>query len=153
MNTDDRRESSASGRSDELTQTAEEYLQTIYELSRDGEGECPVRICSLAEKLHVSPSSASRMAQSMALWGYIDFRRYGYITLTDKGRVRGEYLVHRRDTVRRFCAMLGDKNRERAEKVAHFVSAEMLDGMERMMSSARETTESSENNPVCDGDM
>lgn len=123
-----------------LTPAAEEYLEMIYRLSswddcaEDGltSGERPVRICSLAEELHVSPSSASRMAQSMALWGYIDFRRYGYITLTEKGREKGEYLLRRRKAVRLFFDRLcGGECPDNTDRISHFLSAVTVEAIER----------------------
>ena len=123
-----------------LTPAAEEYLEMIYRLSysddcaEDGitSGERPVRICSLAEELHVSPSSASRMAQSMALWGYIDFRRYGYITLTEKGREKGEYLLRRRKAVRLFFDKLcGGECPDNTDRISHFLSAVTVEAIER----------------------
>ena len=121
-----------------LTPAAEEYLEMIYRLSFEddaGKGEIkPVRICTLAEKLHVSPSSASRMAQSMALWGYIDFRRYGYITMTDKGRETGGFFVKRRDTVGRFFEWLcGGKCEDDTDKIAHYLSEDTVSAMEKRM--------------------
>ena len=114
-----------------LTPASEDCLRMIYELSA-GEGgeEVPVRICALAEKLGVSPSSASRMAQSMAVWGYIDFRRYGYITLTDKGRAEGEYLAMRRETVGRFFRELcGGSCADDTDRLSHFVSRDTVAAM------------------------
>lgn len=115
----------------ELTPVAEDYLRMIYLMSfEDDGGGNPVRICALAQRLGVSPSSVSRMAQSMALWGYLDFRRYGYITMTDEGKAHGEYLVLRHDTVKRFFSELcGGTTDSDTDKIEHFVSRRTVDEM------------------------
>lgn len=121
---------------DILTPAAEDCLRMIYTLSRGDDGDdVPVRICALSEKLGVSPSSASRMAQSMAVWGYIDFRRYGYITLTDKGRERGAYLSERREIIGRFFSELcGGSCADDLDRLSHFVSRNTVEAMDEYLS-------------------
>ena len=119
-----------------LTPAAEDYLEMIYRLSFCGEGErVPVRICTLSEKLHVSPSSASRMAQSMAVWGFLDFKRYGYITMTERGREMGEYLIRRHGIVLRFLEWLtgGENVLPETERIEHYLSRETVEAMERRL--------------------
>lgn len=118
-----------------LTPAAEDYLEMIYRLSRNDDGErVPVRICMLAEKLHVSPSSASRMAQSMAVWGYLDFKRYGYIIITDRGREMGEYLVRRHGIVLRFLECLtGKASLVETERIEHYLSPATVEAMENYL--------------------
>ncbi len=115
-----------------MTPAAEDYLEMIYRLSGDYGVPKPVRICDLAAHLHVSPSSASRMAQSMAVWGYIDFKRYGYITMTEKGCGMGQYLIKRHRIVLEFLAWLrggGDYTVE-TERIEHYLSRETVLAME-----------------------
>ena len=127
-----------------MTPAAEDYLEMIFRLANSGEdGHTdtlrPVRIGELAEKLHVSPSSASRMAQTMALRGYIDFKRYGFITLTAEGKDAGEYLIRRHRVVMDFLAWLrGDRECfEEAERIEHHLSRRTVEAMERKMTEAR----------------
>ncbi len=117
-----------------LTPAAEDYLEMIYRLSAvEGEGR-PVRICELSEKLHVSPSSASRMAQSMAVWGYLDFKRYGYITMTEKGEECGEYLMRRHSIVMRFLRWLNmESELTEAERIEHYLSRGTVAAMEKLL--------------------
>ena len=129
----------------ELTPAAEDYLKMIFRMSFDdcqnGAGK-PVRICALAESLHVSPSSASRMAQSMALWGYLDFRRYGFIMMTDLGREHGEYLVRRHDTVEKFfCRLCGGETDVDIEKIEHYVTKGATEAMEKSMAPCDDNSE------------
>ncbi len=113
-----------------MTPAGEDYLMRIYVLS--GEGREPVRIKELSDDLGVSPSSASRMASSMSARGLVNFRRYGYITLTGEGRQLGEYLVWRRDVLIRFLtALRGDRDVEKeAETAEHCLFRDTVRAME-----------------------
>ena len=139
----------AARKNGELTPACEDYLEMIYRISVSGESEIdrengengtaapkPVRICELAEYLHVAPSSASRMAQSMALRGYIDFKRYGFITLTASGMETGAYLIKRHGIVIEFLKWLraGDVLVE-AERIEHYLTRETVCAMESIVKS------------------
>lgn len=118
-----------------LTPAAEDYLEMIYRIASEGERIGPVRICDLASRLSVSPSSASRMAQSMAVWGYVDFKRYGYITLTEKGCEMGKYLIQRHRTVVDFLVKFRGESGAlgEAERIEHYLSRETVDAMEKYL--------------------
>lgn len=113
----------------ELTPAAEDYLEMIYRLSHMGRE--PVRIKDLAENLHVSPSTASRAASLMGGYGYINFKRYGFITLTESGMAKGEYLILRHNVVNSFlCRLKGSKDETmETEKIEHFLSPETVEKM------------------------
>ncbi len=128
-----------------MTPAAEDYLEMICRLAtsdEDGHTDTPrpVRICELAEELHVAPSSASRMVQAMALRGFVDFRRYGFITLTEAGQEMGEYLIRRHKVVLAFLEWLrGDKDCfEEAERIEHHLSRRTVEAMEKKMGGAGE---------------
>lgn len=133
----------AARKNGELTPASEDYLEMIYRISVSEDGTeggkavlpKPVRICELAEYLHVAPSSASRMAQTMALRGYIDFKRYGYITLTAAGMETGAYLIRRHGIVIKFLERLrgGDVLVE-AERIEHYLTRETVAAMESAIS-------------------
>lgn len=120
-----------------LTPAAEDYLEMIYRISE--ENKRPVRICELSERLSVSPSSASRMAQSVSAWGYVEFRRYGYITLTELGCRTGAYLIHRHSVVSDFLVWLtGEERLIEAERIEHYLSPHTVASMERVLASERD---------------
>ncbi len=123
-----------------LTPAAEDYLEMIYRISE--ENKKPVRICELSERLSVSPSSASRMAQSVSAWGYVEFKRYGYITLTELGCRTGAYLIHRHRVVSEFLVWLtGEARLAEAERIEHYLSPETVAAMERLLSDERGNTD------------
>ena len=66
-----------------LTASMEDYLEMIFRLSRNGG---VVRISELAACLHVRPPSASKMSVSLKDMGFVSFQKYGYLSLTDKGK-------------------------------------------------------------------
>ena len=70
--------------SDEMTSSMEDYLEMVCRMEEEGE---PIRVSSLAASLHVRPSSASKMLDNLRKAGYIDFKKYGSIMVTDKGQV------------------------------------------------------------------
>ena len=118
-----------------LTPAAEDYLEMIYRISDAGAE--PVRVGELSEHLHVTPSSASRMASFMGGAGYVNFKRYGYITLTEAGLAKGEYLIRRHETVNRFLCRLKGSSDETAEteKIEHFLSESTVEAMEKHLES------------------
>lgn len=126
-----------------MTPAAEEYLETICRLARNG----PVRIRELSERLRVAPSSASRMARQMNAAGYVDFKRYGYITLTEAGARTGEYFQKRRAVVRRFLELLKGTADERTEtaQIERYVSASTVAAMENRISEWENDGEKSRN--------
>lgn len=132
-------DSGYSRKNEGLTPAAEDYLEMIYRMSVEGGEREPVRICALAERLHVSPSSASRMAQSMTVWGYLDFKRYGYINLTDKGLEMGKYLVERHKTVMSFMKWLtGEESLVETERIEHYLSRGTVAAMRRILEREKE---------------
>lgn len=85
--------------SDELTSSMEDYLEMVCRMEEEGE---PIRVSSLAASLHVRPSSASKMLDNLKKAGYIDFKKYGSIMVTEKGYEEGRYLLHRHQVLQDF---------------------------------------------------
>lgn len=72
----------------ELSPNHEDFIEMICRM-----GDMPVRIKNLSQWLGVSPSVASRSASALRDLGYCTFEKYGFVTLTDKGRKTGRYLT------------------------------------------------------------
>ena len=90
-----------------LTDTMEDYLEMIARCA----GEAGyVRINQLAEKLHVRPSSASKMVGKLKELGLLDFEKYGLISMTEEGRAVGQALLRRHDILHRFFCLLTKRN-------------------------------------------
>jgi len=72
----------------------DEYLETMYEFY-ESDASSRVRTGDLAERLGVSPASATEMIQRLSGKGYIDYERYKGAKLTQKGLEHGRMMKRR----------------------------------------------------------
>lgn len=114
-----------------LTSSMEDYLEMIY---RTCEEEGYARINRLAEKLHVQPSSATKVVQKLAVLGMIDYQRYGIIRLTERGKDIGGFLLKRHEIIEEFFGLIGlsDTLLKDTEIIEHDISLKALSGLEKM---------------------
>lgn len=112
-----------------LTSSMEDYLEMICRMLKYAD---VVRINELAEKLHVKPSSASKMVSNLKEAGYIEFEKYGYIEVTKEGAEMGEFLLRRHDIIHKFlCALNGTDNElDQVEKIEHFLNKTTIKNLE-----------------------
>ena len=122
--------------SDEMTLSMEDYLEMVCRMEEEGE---PIRVSSLAASLHVRPSSASKMLDNLRKAGYIDFKKYGSIMVTDKGYEEGRYLLHRHRVLQDFFCTLNhtEDELELVEKIEHFINHRTVENMEQTLSFLR----------------
>ncbi len=118
--------------SDEMTSSMEDYLEMVCRMEEEGE---PIRVSSLAASLHVRPSSASKMLDNLRKAGYIDFKKYGSIMVTDKGYEEGRYLLHRHRVLQDFFCTLNhtEDELELVEKIEHFINHRTVANMEQAL--------------------
>lgn len=109
----------------EITAAMEDYLEMIYRLYCNKE---MIRIKKISEILHVRPSSASKMAGLLKKSDYIEFEKYGVITLTQKGKAMGAYLLYRHEILHQFFCRINHSDNELilVEKVEHFIDQETV---------------------------
>ena len=112
-----------------LTSAMEDYLEMIY---RNIEGEGYIRINELAEKLNVRASSATKMVQKLGELGFIKYKRYGIIEVTESGKELGEYLLKRHKIIEQFLSMIGitDNLLVETELIEHYISTNTLRRLE-----------------------
>ncbi len=117
---------------DGITASMEDYLEMICRMSRESS---VVRVSSLAAALHVKPSSASKMAGNLRARDFIEFSKYGYITLTETGNRLGEYLISRHELLNRLlCLINGTEDElEEVEKIEHFLSRRTILNLEKFL--------------------
>lgn len=103
-----------------MTSAMEDYLEMILRLSEGKEKF--VRIGGLALHLGVRPSSASKMMSHLKEQGYVNYEKYGYITLTESGKEYAEYLIKRHNILNRlFCKINGTESElKQVEQTEHF---------------------------------
>lgn len=107
--------------SSKVTYAMEDYIEMIY---RSTKGDSFIRMGEIAGLLNVKPSSASKMAVHMREQGLINYEKYGYIYLTEKGRGLGEYLLFRHEVLRRFFELINgrDFDLKELEQIEHYLS-------------------------------
>ncbi len=116
----------------DLSPAMEDYLEMICRLLSENE---VVRINELSEKLNVKPSSASKMVRTLRDLGYLKFHSYGYIGITEKGQIEGDYLLYRHKVLHSFLCMLNgtDNELEQVEKIEHFINRNTVDNIQNLM--------------------
>lgn len=77
----------------------QEYLEAIYHLQKE---ESPVSTSALAERLGVSPASASEMMHRLSAQGLTEGRHYEGVSLTETGRRLALATVRRHRLWERF---------------------------------------------------
>ena len=115
-----------------MTESMEDYLEMICRM----EEENPmVGVNEVARRLNVRPSSASKMIGKLRQEGLVLFERYGQITLTEKGRERGAYLLWRHDVLIQFFCRLNrsDDQLRQVELIEHFLTEESVRNLEKLI--------------------
>jgi DtxR family transcriptional regulator, Mn-dependent transcriptional regulator len=109
------------------TSAIEDYAKAIYALETRG-GEA-VSTNALAERLHVTPASASGMVKRLCDLGLVEHRPYHGVSLTDSGRrVALEVMRHHRLLELYLVESLGvpwDRVHQEAEVLEHVLSEEL----------------------------
>lgn len=118
-------------RKEQLSSAMEDYLEMICRMQKNNE---VIRVKALAEHLHVQPPSVSKMLGNLKQGGYVNFEKYGYVELSEKGLATGNYLLHRHEVLHQFlCALNGSENElEQVEKIEHFINNGTIQNMEKI---------------------
>lgn len=114
-----------------LTTAMEDYIEMICRITQKDKD---VRVCDLSRKLHVKPSSVSKMIQQLSERGYVMAEKYGQIYLTDKGKEIGEYFLYRHDVIHHFLMALNhsEDELEQVEKIEHFLNQDTVKNLEKL---------------------
>ena len=109
------------------TEAVEDYAKAIYALTRQG-GE-PVGTSALAERLGVSPGTATAMIKRLAELGIAEHEPYHGVRLTAAGeRVALEVVRHHRLIEAYLAEALGmpwDRVHDEAEVLEHYISEDL----------------------------
>ena len=110
-----------------VTSAIEDYAKAIYALERRGAGA--VTTNALADRLGVTPASASGMVKRLGELGLVEHRPYHGVSLTDAGaRVALEVIRHHRLLELYLVQSLGvpwDRVHDEAEVLEHVLSDEL----------------------------
>ena len=108
-----------------ITRSREDYLRTIYELSKLNK---VIRSSDVAKKLGITRASVSRMMSELKSYGFIEKEKYGSIVLTERGYEIAVQIKSKYDIIITFLVDVLGVNSAIADKDAckleHAVSLE-----------------------------
>ena len=112
-----------------LHESAEMYLETIYELSRQNSF---VRSIDVAEAMGYSKPSISRAVGLLKQGGYLLMDKDGFLTLTESGIAIAQKIFERHTVLSRMLISLGVSKETAAEdacKIEHVISDETFEAI------------------------
>lgn len=113
------------------TQTVQDYLKAIYELQTE-RGRAPTN--ALAERLAVTPASASLMVKRLAGEGLVAHERYHGVVLSPSGRRVALEMIRHHRLIERFLAdtlsVPWDEVHAEAERWEHVLSEDLEQRMD-----------------------
>ena len=116
-----------------LYESAEMYLETIYQLSRE---RGTVRSVDVAESMGYSKPSVSRAVGLLKTGGYLVMEKDGTLTLTETGLETAQKVYERHTILSSLLIRLGVSPETAAEdacKMEHVISDETFEAMKRHM--------------------
>ncbi len=81
------------------TSAMEDYLETIYTLNQEKK---VVRVKDIAKNLHVKMPTVTSMLKSLNKRGLVEYERYEYIQLTERGAQIGREIKRRHHILQKF---------------------------------------------------
>ena len=112
-----------------LHESAEMYLETIYELSQE---RSSVRSIDVAETMGYSKPSVSRAVGLLKQGGYLLMDKDGFLTLTESGILVAKKIFERHTVLSKMLTALGVSQETAAEdacKIEHVISDETFDAI------------------------
>ena len=106
--------------------TIEDYLEIIYIIQNKGE---KVHTNDIASSFNINPSSVTEMFQKLSEEGYVNYKKYTGVTLTEKGKKLAIKTQRKHETLKNFLMILGIDEKiadEDACKIEHNVNPETM---------------------------
>ncbi|MEL1134084.1 metal-dependent transcriptional regulator [Desulfitobacterium sp. THU1] len=124
-----------------LSPSMEDYLEEIYRFSL---ARGVVRVTDISKKLGVSLPSVSKALQRLNNQGYINYRPYEEIVLTEQGCQKGNYLVERNQMLQEFLFLIHSQCDIPAETEAieHYISDSTIQALHKLVGFFKQ-------NPTC----
>ncbi len=116
-----------------LSETEEDYLRTIFELTEE---KRYATVSEIAERLGVRPPSVTDMVKKLSDEGYLIYRPYKPIVLTEKGREVAEDISHKHNVLRDFLQIIGvneDIAEEDACGIEHHLHPETIERLTKFV--------------------
>lgn len=137
-----------------LTISQEEYLKTIYILSKT---EKEIRVTDIAKKLEITKPSVNRAIKGLKTLNLLNYETYGNISLTKEGQKISQEILKKEDLLKLFLINVLGVEKEKATKEAnamkHAISEETEQKMEEYVNKILELgnldCDYDENNEKC----
>ncbi len=103
-----------------ITEAMEDYIEMIYRATKKDK---EITIKDLSLFLNVRPSSVSKMINKLNNLNIVNFKKYGHVSLTNKGKKLGKFYLERHNTLMCFFKYLNKEyfKLEQVEKIEHFI--------------------------------
>lgn len=111
-----------------MSKNIEEYLETLYAITKDGKEATTTEI---SHRLGVAPASVTEMLKKLAGKGYIDYSPYQGATLTGEGLRLGEKMTRKHRLLERFLYDVLKLRKERVHAQACEMEHAITDETER----------------------
>lgn len=125
-----------------MTDSLEEYLYSIYALSKEGEG---ARVTDIANKMEVTKASTNNALNQLKEQGLINYEKYKNITLTKEGLARAKYIERRHELFRKFLKDIIKTDphlvEQETERLAHCISCHTAAKLEKFIEEYMAKTE------------
>ncbi len=90
---------------EELRQkTIEDYLELLYNLGKKMD---KVHTNDIASSFNIKPSSVTEVIQKLGEEGYINYKKYGGVSLTKKGKIIAKKTIERHNKLLEFLILIG----------------------------------------------
>lgn len=117
-----------------MTDSLEEYLYSIYALSKEGEG---ARVTDIANKMEVTKASTNNALNQLKEQGLINYEKYKNITLTKEGLARAKYIERRHELFKKFLEDIIKTDphlvEQETERLAHCISCHTAAKLEKFI--------------------
>lgn len=116
------------------------YLEIIYETGLAG---AKVRVSDMATQLGVSKPSVNNAINVLKEQGFVNYERYGDITLTKTGAQQALKIYNKHQLIRRLFVdvlkMDEDQADEDACRIEHVISQDAVDAIENFLAATPES--------------
>lgn len=86
------------------TPTVEDYLETVYKLTRS---KGYAKVVDISERLNVRPPTVTSMIQKLDKKGFIKYEKYREISLTEAGKKVAKQVSDTHSKIMKFLTMIG----------------------------------------------
>lgn len=120
-----------------LSFTEENYLKSLLQISLESEERTGAGTNELAAHLNVKPATATDMLKKLKDKKYVDYKKYGKISLTATGRKHAVEIIRKHRLWETFLykklSFTWDEVHEVAEQLEHIQSQKLIDRLDEFL--------------------